>query len=91
VLDFAMDDDAGAEMMPVLCMREAPVRPAKPVDKEHANGLDQGRMQSRSRVQMQCRAAVLDLCVASTVNMLVKFYVLPKGSVEKDSSGDDVQ
>ena len=54
-----MDDDAGAEMMPVLCMREAPVRPAKPVDKEHANGLDQGRMQSRSRVQMQCRAAVL--------------------------------
>lgn len=35
-----------------------------------------------------CRAAVLDLCVASTVTMLAKLYVLPKGSMEKDS-GDD--
>ena len=87
-----MDDDAGAEMMPVLCMREAPVRPAKPVDKEHANGLDQGRMQqSRSRAQTCiCRAAVLDLCVAATVTMLVKLYVLPKGSMEKDSGDDSV-
>ena len=47
--------------------------------------------QSRSRAQTCiCRAAVLDLCVASTVTMLVKLYVLPKGSMEKDSGDDSV-